>query len=97
MFFWLEDELYDDDVTQEEIKSCEEQKMLYEQLQEKILSVLKKENPKTDFDGAGLQKLFTPFMLRNGFYDGSGWWIRKRQPLEVTRLYKLISRTPESN
>lgn len=78
MFFWLEDELYDDDVTQGEIKSCEEWKMLYEQMQEKILSVLKKENPKTNFDGIGLQKLITPFMLRNGFFDGSGWWIRKK-------------------
>ena len=77
MFFWLEDEIYDDDVTQEEIKSCEDWKMLYEQLQEKILSVLKKENPKADFDGKGLQKLFIPFMLRNGFSDGSGWWIRR--------------------
>ena len=42
------------------------------------MGVLKKENPKTDFTGIGLQKLFTPFMLRNGFFDGNGWWIRKR-------------------
>ncbi|MDE6586695.1 MAG: hypothetical protein K2K80_08460 [Clostridia bacterium] len=78
MVGWLDDELYDDDVTQEEIKRYEEWKWLYTQLEEKIMSVLKKENTNTDFTGIGLQKLFTLFMSRNGFFDENGWWIKKR-------------------
>lgn len=75
MFWWLEDEMYDEDVTQEEIESYKDWKRLLTELDEKIISVLRKENLNIDFSNIGLKEL-TPFMSRNGFFDGNGWWIK---------------------
>ena len=60
-FFWLDDELYDDDVTQEEIKSCKEWKRLCTQLEEKIMRVLKNENSNVDLGVVELQLKINQF------------------------------------
>ena len=60
-----------------------------EVIYQRILSILKAENESVMADhilsGIGTYYIVKPFMIRNGYRDGSGWW------LEGTECKKLLS------
>ena len=55
---------------------------LEKELYSKILSILEKENEmgiaNHDLSKAGLHFRIEPFMVRNGYRDGAGWWIKDK-------------------
>ena len=59
-----------------------------EVIYQRILSILKAENDSVMADhtlsGIGTHYIVKPFMIRNGYRDGSGWW------LEDTECEKLL-------
>ena len=80
-FWWVEDNRYDyEEGTSGFIKACaitEEWREVLIASEEKIFDILRGEGvtiPKT-----GQILVLEPFMQRNGYYNGSGWWIKKRK------------------
>ncbi len=76
---WLNANIYDyDEGTEEYSKACEivdKWFLLADELEAQTFEILKSENvkiPKT-----GQIKVLIPFMERNGYRDGRGWWIKK--------------------
>jgi len=80
---WLMHELNDPDsnyISNVEIRFDEWQE-LYIELHTKILDIMKKENKsgiaKHNLSETRGHYVILPFMERNGYRDGSGWWVRK--------------------
>ncbi len=78
-FWWVEDDTYDfEEGTPEYEKArkiADEWGSLMDKLRNDIFVILRREGvfiPKT-----GQIEVLIPFMDRNGYYDGNGWWIRK--------------------
>lgn len=65
--------------SEEEHKWCE----LSNELYAKILSIMEKENEtgiaNHDLTKVGLFYRIEPFMHRNGYRDGAGWWVKEKQ------------------
>lgn len=55
---------------------------LEKELYSKVLSILEKENElgiaNHDLSKAGLHFRIEPFMVRNGYRDGAGWWVKDK-------------------
>ena len=77
--WWIEDEQYDYDVDTEEYKVVREKTRMWfslaDKLKEKIFDLLKSEN--VEIPDKGQIVVLEPFMKRNGFINGSGWWIKE--------------------
>ena len=76
--WWIEDEEYDfDEGTEEHKKATERTKewfSLADKLKNKIFDILKSEG--VEIQDRGQITVLAPFMKRNGFKDGQGWWIK---------------------
>ena len=77
-FWWVEDDVYDYEVdTPEHQTACaitDAWGELMDYYKSKIFSILQVEGvviPET-----GQNAVLKPFMLRNGYIDGNGWWIK---------------------
>ncbi len=77
--WWIEDEMYDfDEGTEEYIKAVERTNMwfsLADKLKDEIFCILKTEG--VEIPAKGQIVVLEPFMKRNGFRDGQGWWIKE--------------------
>lgn len=78
-FWWVEDNEYDfEEGTPEHTKACEITDAwgkLSDSYRKQIFAILEKEGvtiPKTN-----QIKVLEPFMRRNGYIDGQGWWIKE--------------------
>ncbi len=78
-FWWVEDDLYDFEKgtpEYEEVRRIiDAWGELMDKLKNEIFEILRNEGvsiPKT-----GQIEVLVPFMDRNGYYDGNGWWVRK--------------------
>ena len=76
-FWWVEDNIYDyEEGTKEYKEACDITDAwgaLMDELENEIIDVLKAEN--TTLPDAGQREILAPFMKRNGYEDGDGWWI----------------------
>ncbi|MBQ2940872.1 MAG: hypothetical protein IJD97_01415 [Clostridia bacterium] len=79
MAWWLEDEQYDFEVGTEEYKEvCEKTEKwftLSEKLRNKIFDILKSKG--VEIPETGYNAVLEPFMKRNGYINGNGWWIEE--------------------
>lgn len=77
--WWIEDEIYDfEEGTEGHRKAVEKTDMwfsLADKLKEMIFDILKSEN--VEIPDKGQIVVLEPFMKRNGFRDGQGWWIKE--------------------
>ncbi|MBE6606098.1 MAG: hypothetical protein E7635_03575 [Ruminococcaceae bacterium] len=77
--WWIEDEEYDfDEGTGEYRKAVEKTDMwfsLADKLKDMIFDILKSEG--IEVPDKGQIVVLEPFMKRNGFKDGQGWWIKE--------------------
>ncbi len=77
--WWIEDEAYDfEEGTEEHKKAVERTAMwfaLSDKLRDMIFDILKSEGVKIPEKRQIV--VLEPFMKRNGFIDGSGWWIKE--------------------
>ena len=78
-FWWVEDNVYDciegTSKYEEACKIVDSWKMIMNKLEDEIFAILIREGitiPKT-----GQITVLIPFMERNGYYDGNGWWVHK--------------------
>jgi hypothetical protein len=82
---WLMHDL-DDAESSELEKTYEGWQKLETELYAAIVSIMDTENPQdTELRkqaGKGIHYIVTPFMLRNGYKDGGGWWISKKTDLK---------------
>lgn len=80
-FWWIEDDLYDyeeDSKEYEEIwEIVDSWEKLMKDVQKKIYGVLRKKRIYVPKKKQGSLRSLIPFMSRNGYYDGGGWWIEK--------------------
>ena len=81
-FWWVEDDLYDYEENSEEYKSVlkvvNSWGELIKEIEKRISFILKKEGVHIPKKVTILSiKTLVPFMDRNGYYDGDGWWIEK--------------------
>ena len=79
-FIWLEDEVYDhEEGTPEYIAACDiadEWGALMDEYEERIFMILRSEGiiiPET-----GYIVVLEPFMKRNGYINGAGWWVEDK-------------------
>ena len=76
---WLMHDLDDDDCTPETEEQYKKWSALEETLRTRIFDILKQEDidafEKTVAENKGYYNVVKPFMLRNGFKDGRGWWV----------------------
>ena len=76
---WLMHDLDDDDCTPEAEEQYKKWSALEETLRTRIFDILKQEDidafEKTVAENKGYYNAIKPFMLRNGFKDGRGWWV----------------------
>lgn len=77
-FFWVEDNIYDyEEGSEEYVAACaitDEWCALMDEYEEKIFAILRSEGiaiPQT-----GRIHVLKPFMKRNGYVDGNGWWVK---------------------
>ena len=80
-FWWVEDNVYDyEEGTPEYIAACaitDEWGALIDEYEERIFMILRNEGveiPETE-----RIKVLEPFMKRNGYRDGNGWWIKNKE------------------
>ncbi len=77
--WWIEDEEYDfEEGTDEHRKAVERTDMwfaLSDKLRNMIFDILKSEG--VEIPDKGQIVVLEPFMKRNGFINGSGWWIKE--------------------
>lgn len=75
--WWIEDQIYDFDTDTEEYKKATDLTdswfALADKLRSKIFEILKSEG--VEIPETGQITVLEPFMKRNGFKDGQGWWI----------------------
>ena len=74
--WWVEDDIYDyEEGTIEYLNACENRDTWFsisDKLRERIFAILREE--KVSIPEKGQITVLRPFMERNGFYDGNGWW-----------------------
>ena len=77
--WWIEDEQYDYDVDTNEYKVAREKTrmwfLLADKLKDMIFNILKSEG--ISILDKGQNTVLEPFMKRNGYKNGSGWWIEE--------------------
>ena len=77
--WWIEDEEYDFDEGTEEYKKARKKTIewfsLADKLKDMIFDILKSED--VEIPEKGQIVVLEPFMKRNGFKDGQGWWIKE--------------------
>ena len=80
-FWWVEDNEYDyEEGTPERIAACaitDEWGTLMDEYEERIFAILRDEGIK--IPETGRIKVLEPFMKRNGYIDGNGWWIADKK------------------
>lgn len=78
-FYWVEDEIYDYEEGTPEYQAAYDITTAWGELmdyyEKQIFSILKKEG--IEIPSTGQIKILVPFMDRNGYLDGNGWWIPK--------------------
>ena len=79
-FWWVEDNVYDyEEGTPEYIAACaiaDEWGALMDEYEERIFAILRNEG--ISIANRGKSVLY-PFMKRNGYRDGNGWWIKDQE------------------
>jgi hypothetical protein len=79
-FWWVEDNVYDyEEGTPEYIAACaitDEWGALMDEYEERIFAILRNEGISIANRG---QSVLYPFMKRNGYRDGNGWWIKDQE------------------
>ena len=80
-FWWVEDNVYDyEEGTPEYIAACaitDEWGALMDEYEERIFMILRNEG--VEIPETGRIKILEPFMKRNGYRDGNGWWIKNKE------------------
>ena len=80
-FWWVEDNVYDyEKGTPEYIAAraiTDEWGALMDEYEERIFMILRNEG--VEIPETGRIKVLEPFMKRNGYRDGNGWWIKNRE------------------
>ena len=80
-FWWVEDNVYDyEEGTPEYIAACaitDEWGALMDEYEERIFMILRNEG--AEIPETGRIKVLEPFMKRNGYRDGNGWWIKNKE------------------
>lgn len=80
-FWWVEDNVYDyEEGTPEYIAACaitDEWGALMDEYEERIFMILRNEG--VEIPETGRIKVLEPFMKRNGYRDGNGWWIKNKE------------------
>ena len=80
-FWWVEDNEYDyEEGTPEHRAACaitDEWGALMDEYEERIFAILRGEGVK--IPESGRIKVLEPFMKRNGYIDGNGWWIKDKK------------------
>ena len=80
-FWWVEDNVYDyEEGTPEYISACaitDEWGALMDEYEERIFVILRNEG--VEIPETGRIKVLEPFMKRNGYRDGNGWWIKNKE------------------
>jgi hypothetical protein len=80
-FWWVEDNVYDyEEGTPEYIAACaitDEWGALMDEYEERIFVILRNEG--VEIPETGRIKVLEPFMKRNGYRDGNGWWIKNKE------------------
>ena len=80
-FWWVEDNVYDyEEGTPEYIAACaitDEWEALMDEYEERIFMILRNEG--VEIPETGRIKVLEPFMKRNGYIDGNGWWIKNKE------------------
>lgn len=78
-FWWVEDNIYDYEEGTQEYKEAvqitDNWRSLMEYYEEQIFDILRKEG--VDIPPCGRIVILAPFMKRNGYLDGNGWWIEE--------------------
>lgn len=75
-FWWVEDNIYDYEEDTPEYKQACEITDRWGNLMEHIeLDILKNEG--VIIPDKGRSVVLEPFMKRNGYFDGNGWWIKE--------------------
>lgn len=87
-FWWVEDNVYDyDEGTpehKEAVRITDEWCHLMEYYEEKIFAILRGEG--VQIPDTGRIAVLSPFMERNGYFDGNGWWIEIDEADDVSVL-----------
>ena len=77
--WWVEDEQYDFELGTKEHKKARKKTIewfsLADKLKDMIFDILKSEG--VEIPDEGQIVVLEPFMKRNGFKDGRGWWIKE--------------------
>ena len=77
--WWIEDEVYDFEEGTDEYKKAVEKTDIWfalsDKLRKMIFDILKSEG--AEIPDKGQIVVLEPFMKRNGFINGSGWWIKE--------------------
>lgn len=77
---WLMHDLDDEDCTDELRQRYQEWSALEEELRNRIFDILKRESidefEKLAAQNNGYYDVVKPFMVRNGYKDGRGWWVK---------------------
>lgn len=77
---WLMHDLDDEDADINTEREYKKWSTIEEELRCRIIAILERENPEKIrsqlSSGQGYYYIVKPFMLRNGFVDGNGWWIK---------------------
>ena len=80
-FWWVEDNVYDyEEGTPEYIAAraiTDEWGALMDEYEERIFMILRNEG--VEIPETGRIKVLEPFMKRNGYRDGNGWWIKNKE------------------
>jgi len=78
-FWWVEDNVYDYEEGTPEHREArritDEWCKIMEHYEEQIFDILRKEG--VEIPDTGRIVVLVPFMERNGYFDGNGWWIEK--------------------
>ena len=77
-FWWVEDDVYDYEEGTPEYEAArvivDEWGALMDEYEERIFMVLRSEG--ITIPKSGRINVLNPFMKRNGYFDGNGWWIK---------------------
>ena len=77
-FWWVEDDVYDYEEGTPEYEAArvivDEWGALMDEYEESIFMVLRSEG--ITIPKSGRINVLNPFMKRNGYFDGNGWWIK---------------------
>lgn len=82
---WIDDELYDYEEGSQEYDTAYNTYRKWREIEEsiysRIMEILKAENDAGEshhqIENKGLHYIVKPFMERNGYIDGAGWWVKE--------------------